>query len=209
MYLEKLGLLRRGDKVFHFGPEKAFAWRLREVVGDGYFPLDLYPQVYEPEGVKVLKFDLCEDLAREPDDSVDLIIANHILEHLPCAVERVIADFARVLKPQGNLILTVPMRSSAQTIEDMSNISSEERTRRFGQADHWRLFGNQDFPSMMKAVLAQDTVVRRLDHFRLEELQEAAVPIGDIARVDSNTIFHYRKPDREHPHGKKMLGSTV
>jgi SAM-dependent methyltransferase len=52
------------------------------------------------------------DIARLPyaTDSLDLVIASEVIEHLP-EPERVIAEVARVLKPGGKLILTMPLES--------------------------------------------------------------------------------------------------
>jgi SAM-dependent methyltransferase len=52
------------------------------------------------------------DIARlpYPTDSLDLVIASEVIEHLP-EPERVMAEVARVLKPGGKLILTMPLES--------------------------------------------------------------------------------------------------
>lgn len=45
-----------------------------------------------------------------PDASFDVILCTEVLEHVPEPV-RVIAEFARILKPGGKLILTAPLGS--------------------------------------------------------------------------------------------------
>lgn len=45
-----------------------------------------------------------------PDDSFDVVLCTEMLEHVPEPVE-VIAEFARILKPGGKIILTAPLGS--------------------------------------------------------------------------------------------------
>ena len=48
-----------------------------------------------------------EDLQREPDQSFDLIYADHVMEHLP-RLKEAIDLFARLLRPGGALLIFVP-----------------------------------------------------------------------------------------------------
>ena len=59
-----------------------------------------------------LKSALCADLRQLPvaSDSVAAIIANCVFEHIP-GVELVVAEVARVLRPGGQVQLTVPLDS--------------------------------------------------------------------------------------------------
>jgi SAM-dependent methyltransferase len=52
------------------------------------------------------------DLARLPyaNQSLDLVIASEVIEHMP-EPEQVIAEIARVLRPGGQLVLTMPLES--------------------------------------------------------------------------------------------------
>jgi SAM-dependent methyltransferase len=197
MYIEKMRLVSRHRTVFHFGPERGIGNRIFDVVGPlNYYPLDLFPEVYSNHEHPPIKFDILADLPNEPDSSVDVIIANHILEHLPCPVEWVVSEFNRVLRQGGDLIITVPITSNPKTLEDLSeDLPVEERIRRFGQKDHYRTFGWNEFPEMMKKVLARDSKVHRTKIFTEAEMLEAAIPYAED-RPDSNTIFHYRKMPR-------------
>ncbi len=197
LYLKKLNILNRGSVVFHFGPEKGVSDKIAEIVdAHNYYPLDLFPQTYTANKVLPYTFDICNDIAHEPDSSVDIIIANHILEHLPVSVDWVIAEFARLLKPAGSMILSVPMASNPATVEDLSELPKEERIRRFGQEDHWRVFGWQEFPAMLERVLATETIVRRDEHFTHEDLSRAAIPVETVGHPTSNTLFHFVKSER-------------
>jgi SAM-dependent methyltransferase len=195
-YLEKSKLVDEPKTVFHFGPERGIGNRIFEIVGARrYYPLDLHPEVFPHHEHPPLKFDILTDLPNEPDASVDLIIANHILEHLPCPVEWTLGEFNRILRPHGHMILTVPMYSNPKTIEDLSDLPRGERTKRFGQEDHFRIFGWSEFPSLLKRIFGQECRVDRTKTFSEAELIEAAVPYPED-RPNSNTIFHYQKKPR-------------
>jgi SAM-dependent methyltransferase len=45
-----------------------------------------------------------------PDDTLDLVISSEVIEHAPDP-QRVMREIARVLSPNGKLILTIPMES--------------------------------------------------------------------------------------------------
>jgi hypothetical protein len=82
------------------------------------------------------------------DDSVDLLVCYHVLEHVPddAAAMR---EIARVLSPQGLALIEVPIKMGVATDEDPS-ASPEERVRRFGQRDHVRWYGD-DFDARLAA----------------------------------------------------------
>jgi SAM-dependent methyltransferase len=60
------------------------------------------------------------------DESLNLIIASEIIEHLP-EPERVVSEIARVLKPGGQLVLTMPLES--HTPGHIHTLSSREDLR--------------------------------------------------------------------------------
>lgn len=62
------------------------------------------------EGVKAdQSWDLRKPLDMYESDSAELIIANHLLEHLPInSVEGAVASWYRVLKPGGVLVMELP-----------------------------------------------------------------------------------------------------
>jgi beta-1,4-mannosyl-glycoprotein beta-1,4-N-acetylglucosaminyltransferase len=69
---------------------------------DGYIGVDLYNPNAD------LKLDIC-DLSQFQDNSVDEILAVHVLEHLnPYNINQILAEWYRVLKPLGKLVLELP-----------------------------------------------------------------------------------------------------
>ena len=58
-----------------------------------------------PEGT--FHLGLCEDLNSIPDESADLILNIEVIEHVADA-RKTVSEFARVLKPGGQLLVTTP-----------------------------------------------------------------------------------------------------
>ena len=76
-----------------------------------------------------------------PEGEFDMIICNHVLEHVPDD-RKAIREIFRVLKKGGSAILQVPTSyTMEQTYEDPSITSSAEREKHFRQKDHYRLYG--------------------------------------------------------------------
>lgn len=101
-------------------------------------------------GADPRKVDVWASLTDLPlrDDSVDLIVCYHVLEHVPddAAAMR---EIARVLAPGGVGLVQVPFRPGTVTDEDPA-APEDERVRRFGQADHVRYYGD-DFEDRLVA----------------------------------------------------------
>ena len=87
------------------------------------------------------------DLANMPfeSDSFDIVICSHVLEHVPDDL-KAMREIRRILKPGGRALLLVPLAINGKgTDEDASITDPKERERRFGQWDHVRLNGRDDF----------------------------------------------------------------
>ena len=76
---------------------------------------------------------------RFPADSFDVIYASHVLEHVPDD-QQAMRELHRVLRPGGWAVLQVPIVRDT-TEEDPTVTDPTERERRFGQADHVRVYG--------------------------------------------------------------------
>lgn len=96
------------------------------------------------------------------DSTYDIVIACDVLEHVQ-EHTKAIRELFRIAKPGGCAILTVPqMNGLERTPEDTALDSPEERARLFGQADHYRVYG-EDFPELLAASGFVVTVVSAAD----------------------------------------------
>ena len=87
----------------------------------------------------------------QQDDYYDVIICNHVLEHI-IDDQLAMGELFRVLKKSGYAILQVPISfKNKDTIEDESIIDPEERRRVFGQSDHVRIHG-RDYVTRLENV---------------------------------------------------------
>ena len=123
-----------GSRVLHVAPERGITTRLRERPID-YVTTDLAsPLASRHDDVTALP---------DPDDSFDVVICNHVLEHVEDD-HAAISELRRVLRTDGFAVLMHPIKRRPHTHEDPAVVSEEDRLRVFGQADHVRAYG-QDF----------------------------------------------------------------
>ncbi len=77
-----------------------------------------------------------------PDRSVDIVIANHVLEHVDD--QRALAELFRILRPGGQAVLTVPLVEGWDETLEGDGLDEGQRRQRLGDPDHRRFYG-RDF----------------------------------------------------------------
>ena len=195
MTLKRFELPRVGDRILHLAPEKFIMDRYYAEHSERYLAADMFPDVYKHKLVKVQKLDLCQDLKSITPSSFDFILHNHVLEHVPCPVTNVLRGLAKILRPGGTMVFTVPTRAIEKTDEDLSDtLSKEERRRRFAQADHMRIFG-RDVIEIVKKALNQDCFVPANTLFQKSEFEKAGIQWTPHMEPTGNSIFRYIKPE--------------
>jgi SAM-dependent methyltransferase len=124
--------------ILHIAPEYGIFLRLRTNKAIDYRAVDISPQEYRDAGGVAY----CDITAiNHSDESFDLVICSHVLEHIPDD-RRAMKELFRVLKRGGTAILQVPISASLpSTVEDPLLSDPRERERRFGQHDHVRIYG--------------------------------------------------------------------
>lgn len=81
------------------------------------------------------------------NNSFDLIICNHVLEHVE-KVDKAIRELSRVLSKEGYAIITVPVDEKHFTLESPSINTDILRIKYYGAANHVRMFG-KDFKKIL------------------------------------------------------------
>jgi len=135
-YLTRTGLLQdsRTLRILHIAPEARLEPLIRQMHPADYVCGDLFPKYTHHRKINVEQLDF-------PDDRFDLIICNHVLEHV-ASPELAVAEFHRCLAPGGHLVAQTPYaRLLKHTFELTKSPPVEFATHFFGQDDHVRLFG--------------------------------------------------------------------
>lgn len=133
-------------KVLHIAPEAQLSSFLRSLPQIEYTAGDKRCEGYNyPSYVKNLDIMSMPDIA---DNTYDIIICNHVLEHVPNDITAM-KELYRILKHDGIAILQVPIALELEhTIEDSSITTPEARFENYGQSDHVRLYGT-DYPERL------------------------------------------------------------
>jgi len=127
--------------ILHIAPEQCFYKRFRKMKNLNYLTADLESPLAD------VKLDVqCMPFG---DNEFDVVICNHVLEHVPDD-RKAMAEIYRVLKKGGFALLQVPTDySKEETYEDPSITAPADREKHFRQKDHYRLYG-RDYLSRLK-----------------------------------------------------------
>lgn len=130
-------------KVLHFAPEQAFYKLFRNQKNLDYTTTDLNSPLAD------VKADICN--LPFGDNSYDLILCNHVLEHIPDDT-KAMQELYRILKPGGMGIFQIPQDLKRdKTFEDNSITDRKQRAEIFGQYDHVRVYG-RDYFNKLRAI---------------------------------------------------------
>lgn len=131
----------KDKKILHFAPENCLEKIFEKV--KHYKTADLI----NFENID-FKIDI-SDMSMINDNEYDIVIASDVLEHV-FNDQKAIKEINRILKTQGIAVLTVPQGDNLKyTIKDLTDISRKERELKFGNFDHYRLYGT-DFKKKLE-----------------------------------------------------------
>jgi SAM-dependent methyltransferase len=163
-------------KVLHMAPEQCFLSLFRKMKNLDYTTADLFSPIVD------IKADIL-DLPFE-DNSFDLVLCNHVLEHIEDD-QKAMKELFRVLKKGGSGIFQVPQELEREkTFEDPSITDPDERAKHFGQYDHVRVYG-RDYFDRLRAAGFQ---VAEVDYSKVmspEDIDKYRLADGEILPVCS------------------------
>ena len=179
LWFEKhLDTLRKSD-ILYFAPGKSERkWLKRNQISCA--TADLYSDVVD--------YNIDIQATGFPDESYDMIICNHVLEHVD-DFRVALKEMYRILRPGGSFICSFPMDPNVELLdEDPSVQTDEERVRRFGQDDHRRVFG-------MKADRFLTEAGFSVERIEGKDYPEEILPVVGPADYDMNLLFRCIKPE--------------
>jgi 2-polyprenyl-3-methyl-5-hydroxy-6-metoxy-1,4-benzoquinol methylase len=108
----------------HFAPEPVLEYEIRKYTQHLYYTTDhQMPDVDFPkEDIQELSFG---------DSSFDLILSNHVLEHVPDD-QQAVTELARILTPGGAAIITVPGDWRRRQTKTYSHLNYNGHYRDYG-----------------------------------------------------------------------------
>lgn len=135
-------------KVIHFAPEKMISNEIAKLSKE-YHTADFFQGHYTYSDIN-FNLDI-SNMSSIKDSSYDTLLAFDVLEHVKLHINA-LNEIYRILKPNGICVLSIPQKDNLEeTIEDLNELSQIEREKKFGQKDHWRIYGN-DFKKTLQNV---------------------------------------------------------
>lgn len=169
-----------GKTVLHLSPEKnvfQFVTEHAQVT-----TADIQPGFYQHISADVEYQDANQ--LTYGDNSFQLVIGNHILEHIPDDVAA-LREIFRVLKPGGRAILQVPYSDQLVNTIEQPNIDDPVlQSRLYGQKDHVRIYARKNY---MERLMSAGFEVRFISYEQLSSLLQYAIQ-------ENEGFFDIRKP---------------
>jgi SAM-dependent methyltransferase len=137
--------LLTNKNILHIAPEKSLAELIRNK-SNKYYGLD-----QTPNRPSLSKDDLT-DLRVFNDNTFDIVICFHVLEHIKDDI-KAISEIKRVLKPNGLTFISVPIKKLTYiwTEEDINKQKQDGVWGREGKYEgHYRTYGRVDFLNLLK-----------------------------------------------------------
>jgi predicted SAM-dependent methyltransferase len=133
----------QGKKILHFSPSASIREKIESLNNSNYVTSDL---VGEFKASKRLNIESIDEL----NDSYDLVICYHILEHIEDDI-KAMKELLRIIKPKGKCIIQTPFKTG-EIYENNKVKTDEERLIHFGQKDHVRIYSSEGLMKRLESV---------------------------------------------------------
>ena len=119
------------SSILDFSPSRCLYRKLKKIKTLNYQSTDL-----SGDFIADHQFDITN--LKINDNSFDLVICYHILEHITNDI-KAIKELFRILKPGAKALIQTPYKEGT-IYENYSIVTDEERLKHFGQEDHVRIY---------------------------------------------------------------------
>ena len=185
--------LQPGSRVLHFAPERGLQAMLKDIVGEGaYRAVDIAPENYPGLGAE--PFDLCRDSFGLPKEHFDLIVLNHVLEHIECNYSAVLLNLAKALTARGALLFSVPIGGD-DFWDHIVVGTDDEKAERFGPFRHYRHFGRAFIGETLGMLFDMPSTYDATRVFSEAELAEANIRPHHWRKFTGASVFVVRRAD--------------
>lgn len=182
LYFDKTGIwdVLRNARILHFAPERNLQEKIKTLDPKEYILGD-----FAPKNDQIIKLD-ATNIAFE-DNRFDVVICNHVLEHIP-AYYAAIKEIYRVLNKGGMAILQTPYSKLLKNNFEDENLNTDElRWFFYGEADHFRIFSEHQFFEDLRKAGFKIELLKHIDLFDPEISYYFGVnPKEDLVRVFKN-----------------------
>jgi predicted SAM-dependent methyltransferase len=165
----------RRYRLVEFAPSPALRRKLKRNPIFEYRSADLYRKTVDD------RIDIT-NMHPYRDESIDVFICSHILEHV-IEDRKAIRELYRVLNKDGFGIVIVPLINGMDwTDEDESVNSRESRFLRYGDGDHVRQYGIRDFQDRLKSAGFEIELIGQ-EFFGAEAFRKAGIVQDSVLYV--------------------------
>lgn len=130
-FLLETEYLTSNTNVLDFSPSRCLYRKLKKLKTINYQGTDLSGDFIADHQFDITNLEIA-------DNTLDLIICYHILEHIENDTQAM-KELFRVMKPGAKSLIQTPFKEG-KIYEDYTIISEEERLKHFGQEDHVRIY---------------------------------------------------------------------
>ncbi|RPH32745.1 MAG: SAM-dependent methyltransferase [Bacteroidales bacterium] len=161
-------------RVLHIAPEYCFIKPFKKLANLDYITADLIsPWADVKLDVQSIPF---------PDSNFDIIICNHVLEHVDDD-RQAMSEMFRIMKPGGFGIFQIPLDYSLEVTLEDSNINTPElREKHYKQRDHLRLYG-RDYAKRLREAGFDVTEDNYVHTFSEDLIKRYALPKDEILYI--------------------------